>query len=250
MADLIAKAVFGLLFDSSTEAIFIVDRATAQIMSANLRVADLLSLDVDAVIGQTMEDLAYEKTRDLTAPGHYEDVALTRGDDYPIYVSLDVAHVDVPTHGSLAVYMARDTSERRLLEHELVAKHSALYAAYAELEARNREIAELSFRAAAGELVAGIAHHLNNPVGALSSIVRRLANHVAKVPPEHRGDLDRMASRIGEIAARIESNVGAIVKASRSASSDKSPPVELPADLKQIAAAFTTHLDDTTKEPS
>jgi len=64
-------------------------------------------------------------------------------------------------------------SERRLLERELVAKHAALYAAHAdlerahaqlgeakrELEARNQQIALLAWRAAMGELVAGIAHH-------------------------------------------------------------------------------------------
>jgi len=262
VADPIADAVFGLLFDSSTEAIFIVDRNTRRIVSANVRVSDLLSRDIDAVIGTTMEDLSYEKTRDLTAPGHYEDVALIRGDDYPIYVTLNVAHIEAPTYGAVAAYMARDTSERRLLEHELVAKHSALFGAYAdlerayaqlhetkkELETRNREIAALSFRAAVGELVAGIAHHLNNPVGALISTIRRMSAQVAKVPAEHRGDLDRLAGRVAEISSRIESNVGAIVKASRSAESHTS--LELPPELQKIASAFTNRLDDTTKDPS
>jgi signal transduction histidine kinase len=262
VADPIANAVFGLLFDSSTEAIFIVDRSTRRIVSANVRVSDLLSRDVDAVIGATIEDLSYESGRDLSAPGHYEDVALTRGDDYPIYVTLNIIHVEEPTYGSLAAYMARDTSERRLLEHELVAKHSALFAAYAdlerayaqlhetkqELETRNREIAALSFRAAVGELVAGIAHHLNNPVGALTSTIRRMSNQVAKLPAEHRGELERLSGRVAEISSRIESNVGAIVNASRSAESHA--PVELPPDLQKIASAFTNRLDDTTKDPS
>src|SRR5207249_3487494 len=139
------------------------------------------------LVGMPLDQLSFE-ARDLRAPGHYEDVALRRGDDYPIYVALQVAHLETDEHGAVAAYMARDISERRLLEDELQAKHTALFTAHAdlerahghleiaklELETRNHEVALLAWRAAMGELVAGIAHHLNNPVGALASTVRRL----------------------------------------------------------------------------
>jgi signal transduction histidine kinase len=264
VADAIAQAVFGLLFESSTDAILITDRATRRVVSANVRVSDLLAVEVDAVIGKTMAELAYEP-RELDEPGHYEDVALRRADDYPVYVTLQVAHVEDPVHGALAAYMARDTSERRSLERELLAKHSALFAAYAdlerayaqlhdtkqELESRNREIAMLAWRAGVGELVAGIAHHLNNPVGALTSTIRRLAGQVAKLAPDQRGEVERMVTRIGELANRIESNVNAIVKTSRSAMpADTKARRELPPELETALSAFTLRLDDTTKEPS
>jgi hypothetical protein len=38
--------------------------------------------------------------------------------------------------------MARDTSERRNLERELVAKHSALFTAYADLEKAHAQLFE------------------------------------------------------------------------------------------------------------
>ena len=123
-----------------------------------------------------------------------------------VYAELNVVHVAVHDRGQLAAYTARDTSERRLLERELVAKHTALFTAYAdlerahaqlsetkrELEDRNREIAMLAWRAAMGELVAGIAHHLNNPVGALASTLRRLGTVVTRVPDEPRAELERL----------------------------------------------------------
>ena len=59
--------------------------------------------------GVSLAELASEPDRDLIAPGHYEDVALRGGDDYPVYVELNVAHVDAPGHGALATYTARDT---------------------------------------------------------------------------------------------------------------------------------------------
>ena len=261
MTDPIARAVFGLMFESSTEALFIVDR-TGRIVSANVRVAELLARDVGEVIGATIELLTYEP-RDLSADGRYEEVALRRGDDYPVYVTLTVSRVDDPDHGTFTAFTARDTTERRLLERELVAKHTALFAAHADLEAayaelavaqkelekRNREIALLAWRAGVGELVAGIAHHLNNPLGALQSTTRFLAEHVSRLPEEHRGDLERLLGRIAKIATRIESNVNAIVTASRTATQGAKP--ELPPELASVFETLSRRLDDIpTKDPS
>ncbi len=266
MADRIAHAVFGLLFETSTEAVFIVDRATDQIVSANVRAADMLAREVDALVGLSLQELMFEADRDVRAPGHYEEVALRRGDDYPVYAELNVAHVELADRGTLAAYTARDTSERRLLERELVAKHSALFAAYAdlerahaqlsetksELENRNREIAMLAWRAAMGELVAGIAHHLNNPVGALASTLRRMTGLVARVPDDHRGELERLLGRVGQITRRIESNVAAIVQATKANAmpTNLSSP-ELPPELASVLSTFADQLDEIpTKDPT
>jgi PAS domain S-box-containing protein len=263
VADTIARAVFGLLFETSTDAAFIVDRATGRIVSANVRAADLLACEIDLLVGAKLADLVFEADRAIDLPGHYEEVAFRRQDDYPVYVELQVAHVDSTRHGPLTAYMARDTSERRNLERELVAKHSALYAAYAELERahaqlnetkieleqRNQEIAMLAWRVATGELVAGIAHHLNNPVGALASTTRRLGTLVQRLPEDHRGALARLLTRIEQIARRIETNVAAIEQASRSdRPTDRS---EFPPELRAVVETFAQRMEAIpTKERS
>jgi signal transduction histidine kinase len=256
VADRIAREVFGLLFETSTEAVFIVDRATKRIVSANLRAADTLSRDLESLTGLALDDLAFEVDRDLLQPGHYEDVALRGGDDYPVYVELNVAHVQLDDH-ELVACTARDTSERRSLERELVAKHSALFTAHAELErahaqlsatkreleTRNQEIALLAWRAAMGELVAGIAHHLNNPVGALASTLRRMSGVVGQLPEQHRGELERLLERAGRVARRIESNVAAIVHASRPSGQPETAR-ELPPELASVRSTFTEQLEE------
>ena len=254
-----------MLFETSPDAALIVQRATGRVVSANVRAADMFAHRTDELVGALFDDLIFEPERELSQPGHYEDVALRRGDDYPVYVTMQVAHVDLAEHGALAAYMARDTSERRLLESEVIAKHTALFIAHAELERahaqlgetkaelerRNREIAMLAWRAAMGELVAGIAHHLNNPVGALASTVRRLTLLAAKVPSEARGDFERLLHRAAQIARRIESNVAAIVQASQVSVVDTATGrPELPPELAAVLSTFAEQLDDIpTKEP-
>jgi PAS domain S-box-containing protein len=255
--------VFGLLFETSPDAALIVHRGSGRVVSANVRAADMFAHRTDELVGAMFEDLVLEPERDLSQPGRYEDVSLRRGDDYPVYVTMQVAHIETSDHGELAAYMARDTSERRLLESEVIAKHTALFIAHAELERahaqlgetkaelehRNHEIAMLAWRAAMGELVAGIAHHLNNPVGALASTVRRLALLTANLPIEVRGDFERLLQRVQQISRRIESNVAAIVHASRVNAVDTTGRPELPPELATVLSTFAEQLDDIpTKE--
>jgi PAS domain S-box-containing protein len=257
VTDRIARAVFGLLFETSTEAVFIVALDTGVIVSANLRAADLFGADPDALIGMALSECAAEPDRDLLSSGHYEEVALRRADGYPVYVELDVVHVETEADGALAAYMARDTSERRILQRELLAKHTALYQTHAELqrahadlaaakrelESRNEHIAMLAWRAALGELVAGIAHHLNNPVGALASTLHRMKTAVDAIPSDQRGDLDRLVGRVAQISRRIEFNVTAIVSATRT--HNPSPgPTELPPELAAALSSFADKLDE------
>jgi len=264
VADRIAHDVFGLLFETSPDAAIIVEVSSGRIVSANVRANDMLSLSTDALIGAVFKDFVEDPDRDVTRSGRYEDVVLRGGDGYPVYVTMQVAHVETIEHGALAAYMVRDTSERRLLECEVMAKHSALFTAHAELERahsqltetkaelehRNHEIAMLAWRAAMGELVAGIAHHLNNPVGALASTVRRMNGVTAKLPPESRVDLERLLVRVEQIARRIESNVAAIVSASRANAMDhQGAAPALPPELASVLTTFADRLDDIpTKE--
>lgn len=257
MADGIAREVFGLLFETGSEAVFVVDRVTAQIVSANVRAEEMLHREVGSLVGVSLSHLLVEADREISAPGHYEEVGLRGSDDYPVYVDLQVAHVKTADGRELAACAARDTSERRILERELVAKHSALVTAHVELERahaqlgqaareledRNRRIALLAWRGAMGELVAGIAHHLNNPVGALASSLRRMTRAVGRAPDDVRDELEHQLARIGELARRIESNVAAIVQASRSSAPVEAGALELPPELASVLAAFVARLD-------
>lgn len=247
----VADAVFGLLFDCGFEAAFVVSRTDRTIVAANQRLEELLGRTSADVVGQPVTSvlsLDGDDGRDLSIldhPGHYEDIALTQLDGYPAYVTLTVAHVSHPELGALAACLARDTTERRELERELLAKHSALYAAHTELERlvgelrsahrqledRNHEISVMAgqvsrfgWRAAVGELCAGIAHNLNNPVAALLSTLRTLNMKLAAQPDRpDRAELEALLGRARTSAARIEEHVAAVVSVNRVGSLDAAP---------------------------
>ncbi len=126
-----------------------------------------------------------------------------------------------------------------------------LCATQATLEERNREIAVLAgqlsrfgWRAAVGELVAGIAHHLNNPVGALASTLRRIDHKVGVLADSSaRDELATLVQRCRDISRRIESNVSAVVRTHNAANAEASRQwLVLPDEIETALAMFADRL--------
>ncbi|MSP17697.1 MAG: PAS domain S-box protein [Myxococcales bacterium] len=231
--------LFALLFRECTDAVFVVNKSTRTVISANPRLAEItghtlsslcdLPLDALVAVGSGRAALAEEI---LDGEGLHEEIALRRADDYLVYADLSVSHLEDAELGSFVACIARDTGERRLLERELIAKHAALHGAHRELEESARELAErneelatrnhelallgaqlssTSRRALVGELSAGVAHSLNNPLAAVESTTRRLGKLIEtdgtlELQCAARRYLDRIQdaiSRIGEIVRAL-----------------------------------------------
>lgn len=239
--------VFGIFFNYGVEAVFTMHRDQHVIVAANRHLEDLVGRSVDSIVGSPASQLFAEderreglwEERICDRAGLHEDVRLRRLDEYPVFVSLTVAHLEqngVP----LVACVARDTTERRNLERELIAKHTALYAAHAELnqivdqlkdaqaclEVRNSELAALgaqfaqaSQRAAIGEFSAGIAHSMNNPMAALSSALRQISRRVdIRGDHELSEELERFLKRSDNALGRMETIVDAVRRAHKSGS--------------------------------
>jgi signal transduction histidine kinase len=144
-------------------------------------------------------------------------------DDVLAGANLDVSitHVDVPAHGPLSAVTLRDVA------------------------AQNRKVAMLAWRAAMGEVVSGVAHHINNPVAALLSTLRRLRASIGKLPSELRTELDALYLRLDTLAQRIDRKVALIVSASRSDGiMGFESGHELPPELVAALSSFSGRLDD------
>ncbi len=225
-------------FDASADGAFAVDRNSGKLVCANSRFAEMLGRQPSDLIEAAFGELLLENTTPselLGAYGHRDYVAFHHADGGLAFLTLAIAPVPRLEYGELVAYLARDSTAARRRELERLASHDELHAAHGDLsllvaeltsaklqlEERNREIAVLAgqvsrfgWRAAVGELIAGIAHHLNNPVGALSSTLRRLEDQLESVAEEPtRLRLLRLVQRGREIAMRIEANVDSVVRA-------------------------------------
>ncbi len=238
--------VFGIFFNYGVEAVFTMDSEKKQIVSANRHLEDLVGRSINSIVHSPATELFVEDERGGLWPdrivgraGLHEDVCLRRLDGYPVYVSLTVAHLEKDGR-PLVACIARDTTERRNLERDLIAKHTALYAAHSELsqtvkqleeaqeclESRNSELAALgaqfaqaSQRAAIGEFSAGIAHSMNNPMAALSSALRQISRRVSlRDDAELSEQLARFLGRSENALSRMETIVDAVRRAHKSGS--------------------------------
>ena len=251
--------LFGILFENGPEATFSIHRETRTLLSANIRLGDMVGRSCEALIGTSADALFGTDERVdnwvdqlLSRPGLHEDVSLIGLDGYRIYVAVTAAHIDHPEFGPLVAGVARDTTERRILERELIAKHSALYAAHADLAQRNRELvalgakfAQAARRANIGEFSAGIAHSMNNPMAALASALRQIMRRI-----ESHGDAELVASvdkfhrRYNHALARLQTIVDAVKRSHRSGKLDGEPKQLVLADELDIAVTlFEARLD-------
>lgn len=266
--------IFGLLFEHGSEAVFTVQRDTGQVLAANGRMAEMVCRSVESLIGTSVYDLVHlERTpkNDLrvgasmifSRPGLHEEIAFRRLDDYPAYCSLTVAHISHPRHGELAACIARDTTERRNLERQLISKHAALNQAHVELEQafrelrdtqdrlemRNRELTVLgahlataAHRAAIGEFSAGIAHTLNNPLGAIVSSMRQLEKRLGAAGKDEA--VSRVFERTRIAVSRMEEIVDAVRRAHRSGNLDnRARSLSLAGEVALIVSLFEGRLE-------
>ncbi len=266
--------VFGIFFEYGTEAVFTMHQEQRTILSANRHLEELVGRSIHSIVGSPASQLFDEDERagqwdDRIAgrAGLHEDVRLRRLDGFPVFVSLTVAHIqqgDEP----LVACIARDTTERRNLERDLIAKHTALYAAHSELSSiveqlreaqgslkdRNRELAALGSqfaqaaqRAAIGEFSAGIAHSMNNPMAALSSALRQISRRVRKsADTDLQEELVRFLGRSQGALSRMEVIVDAVRRAHKSGSLPGSAQsVNITDELRTALTLFEQRMGDT-----
>jgi PAS domain S-box-containing protein len=85
-------------------------------------------------------------------------------------------------HGSYAGIegILRDVTERMLAKHQLEEKNRELEVAYVDLKAAQSQILQQEKMASIGQLAAGVAHEINNPIGFIASNLGTLDKYLSR----------------------------------------------------------------------
>jgi PAS domain S-box-containing protein len=189
------QSQYEILFENASDAMLVVDLASRKIVSVNAAALELTGYLRDEIQGQLVDTL-FPKDWQLRAHsqgmtfahlennGFFEEITLTSKDGHPRYVSLSVRAMPLGRR-QVAMCILRDVAEKKNMERDLITKHSELRNAYVSLEKANAELKSMQETlvqsgklAALGELAAGIAHELNQPLTAVRGFAQEAMSEV------------------------------------------------------------------------
>ncbi len=113
-----------------------------------------------------------------------------------------------------------DRTEQKLAEEKLRGYADALGTAYRDLQAAQSTLVQSAKMASLGELVAGVAHEINNPLAFVTSHLKTARNSLANIEQEIHGTIsvpakaqwDRAESRLREMSVGLERIADLVVK--------------------------------------
>ncbi|WP_353572001.1 two-component regulator propeller domain-containing protein [Candidatus Albibeggiatoa sp. nov. BB20] len=205
-----SKEHFRTIFNNAAVGISIID-SEGNYVQANSKWADMLDDDLVSVLQRTEQDVTCPQDQEMSQA---QFSALIRGevDFYQLekrYVRQDGSDFWADFWGSTirnldnqleaVIGIAVDISERKHAEAALHQKNADLTQALQQLKATQEELIQSEKMAALGQLIAGVAHEINTPLGAirssassinhfLSSTLERLS-HLFHELPENKQQL-------------------------------------------------------------
>jgi PAS domain S-box-containing protein len=215
------------LFEQASDAILTV-KMNGVIDAANEAVENLTGYLKSELVGSSIDLLVPasklhdlpQRTRAISremllTPGTYEDVVVLRKDGYTQFVDFTVRKV-AQGKSFFILAMFRDVTEKKRMERELITKHTEMLEAYRQLERKNAELQAMQETlvqsgklAALGELAAGIAHELNQPLTGIRGYAQELqelalpALKGSNVENESTASLREIISNVDKMAAII-----------------------------------------------
>jgi PAS domain S-box-containing protein len=195
-----------ILIDSIPDAIFIIDK-NGYIEGVNRSFEDAIGQPGTTLTGKTLKDMGNSSPNELISwlntilaslEGNVriplDQVTYADGETRDIvfnmipYLSASGECLgtigiiyDVTERKRLETSLRKETNELKMAREELSKKNAELEAAYSELKETQAQILQQEKMASIGQLAAGVAHEINNPMGFISSNLGSLSKYVDKL---------------------------------------------------------------------
>jgi len=186
-----SELIFKTIFENAGGAIFIVDNKTGKILKCNSKAEQLLGRPRIEVIGMHQSELFpkdEEKCKErFAAAAHIQErlvvdyegeVQHKDGRRTPVWI--DVQRIRIGSK-NLSVGLFIDIAERKKSEEATKLAYKKVEEANIELKQVQSQMVQSEKLASIGELAAGVAHEMNNPVGFVASNFETLENYIKKI---------------------------------------------------------------------
>jgi len=171
------------LFEAMTELVLIVSMRGNQL--ENIEIAPMnpnYAEQLDAkLISQTVESFFEELTASLWLSQIQQALATqqTVNFDYSLIISDEQLWFSArisPISATSALWVARDISNRKRAEEALRQKNEELASTLKQLRATQQELIQSEKMASLGQLIAGVAHEINTPMGAIQASIANISS--------------------------------------------------------------------------
>ncbi len=205
------------VFQSSQTGLVIVHRSTRQIMDANPTAAHLLGYELDDLVGLLFDEIIAGGCEDACLLDQPENRSLDTSAEmvhrngHRIPVLHSVTHVEENNSG-VVLFGFLDITARKMAEDKLCESHEKLRRALSELEEHKDRIVQSEKMASIGQLAAGVAHEINNPIGFVTSNLGTLSEYMdtlkamlllheqrAALPPGDQAEREDLLAKIARI---------------------------------------------------
>lgn len=190
--------------------------AAGVIRKVNRAMAEMFGCSEGAMCGASVKDfhVSKEAFRELQArvievlgegaPLHHE-MWMRRADGQPIWVQIDAHTAEGKDIQRGIWWMMQDRTEIRAAQQQLQARFEELQLTNRKLEEAQNQLLQQDKMASIGQLAAGVAHEINNPVGFVGSNLNTLRQYVEgllALPPAYEAAL--RAPTDGEARAELD----------------------------------------------
>ncbi|MBI4997895.1 MAG: PAS domain-containing protein [Rhodocyclales bacterium] len=184
-----SEARFRAIFDSVQEGIFIHDIDTSAILATNRRACEMFGYGENEILAASIEDLSSGVPPYTQADGAYWMMRAAAGepqsfewharrtDGSLFWVDINMRRAELAGQERVVV-VVRDISRRKAQEEELRQNLDRQVQLNKRLEEAHSQLLQSEKLASIGQLAAGVAHELNNPIGFVHSNLGSLEGYL------------------------------------------------------------------------